>query len=170
MEQGHPVWDFPVSWPLPPSVTAPMTEMEDGNLFDASIFNVMHAKYIVLVCNHDLAGDEDNDPIKDNIPTADSPEARVAICWMDNNCNVMVDRMKAVRPNKEINSFRHAWTIGNKSYLKILIFTVPGLFFQTVICKLTFDALETAIQQHCGGVSPLSWHEVPHVNFPRLYL
>ena len=76
-------------------------------------------------------------------PTAETPEAR--------GTNLLpgqqwgwdgIDRMKTVHPDKEMPSFKHGWSVRNKRYQEIWLFSIPTPFFQSVVCKSTSDALE----------------------------
>jgi hypothetical protein len=98
-----------------------------------------------MVQNQGFSVDDDNNHVKDNIHTADTPEAR--------GSNLMsgqqwrwdgFDRMKAVHPDKKMPPFRHGWTMGNRSYLDIWLCVILILFIQTTICKATSDAFEDA--------------------------
>ena len=79
-----------------------------------------HAEDIAMVRNQGFSVDDDNEPVEENIPTAETPEARGSNLlpgqqWGWDGIN----RMKTVHPDKEMSSFKRGWSIGSKSYLEI---------------------------------------------------
>ena len=79
MKQGHldAEKDYPIFLSLPPYVTVPSAEMEEGNFIIAFMFNVRNCpEGNAIVWNQGLTVDENNDPVKDKIHIAETPEAR----------------------------------------------------------------------------------------------
>ena len=93
MKQGHldAEKDYHIFLSLPTYVTVPSVEMKEGNLIIASMFNVNNcSEDNAIVWNQGLTVDENNDPAKDKIQLAETPVARKAIFWLDNNEDEMV--------------------------------------------------------------------------------
>ena len=77
LQEGHheALWVSSLSSPPSPlSVTAPT---EEENPIDSSIFQASNrAEDIAMVRNQGFSVDDDNEPVEENIPTAETPEAR----------------------------------------------------------------------------------------------